>query len=91
MQYVAFGLGSMRIRTALDSTVHGKTRHTTSDVDADADASTALWHIHTAARVWVGVSYDAIHTSAFRQYEDERHSAALVVRAISGGPRLNLS
>lgn len=43
----------MRIRTALDSTVHGKTRHTTSDVDADADASTALWHIHTAARVWV--------------------------------------
>lgn len=79
MQYVAFGLSSMHMRTGLENTVHGKTRHTTSDVDADASA--ALWHIAGAFYSIATAPYDAIHTPAFRQHEDERLSAALVVRA----------
>lgn len=69
------------MRTGLENTVHGKTRHTTFDVDADADASAALWHIAGAFYSIATAPYDAIHTPAFRQHEDERLSAALVVRA----------
>lgn len=81
MQYIAFGLSSMHMRTGLENTVHGKTRHTTSDVDADADASAALWHIAGAFYSIATAPYDATHTPAFRQHEDERLSAAFVVRA----------